>query len=120
MDIICHMQSDYTRGERKIVAGQRARCKLLCTDIHIASYDVSETLIDCLVYLQDLDRLQEAETSNPVIRTSRVSTRIRSIDTFRGYRFAVLRTIRHRSSNVEYCAKHRYRFQDRYTVDDIR
>ncbi|XP_032664631.1 heparan-alpha-glucosaminide N-acetyltransferase-like isoform X2 [Odontomachus brunneus] len=32
----------------------------------------------------DLDRLQEAETSNPVIRTSRVSTRIRSVDTFRG------------------------------------
>ncbi|XP_014470980.1 PREDICTED: heparan-alpha-glucosaminide N-acetyltransferase-like isoform X2 [Dinoponera quadriceps] len=32
----------------------------------------------------DLDRLQEAETSNPVMRTSRVSTRIRSVDTFRG------------------------------------
>ncbi|CAL1675726.1 unnamed protein product [Lasius platythorax] len=32
----------------------------------------------------DLDRLQEAETSNPIIRTNRSSTRIRSIDTFRG------------------------------------
>ncbi|EFN86390.1 Heparan-alpha-glucosaminide N-acetyltransferase [Harpegnathos saltator] len=32
----------------------------------------------------DLDRLQEAESSNPVIRTSRVNTRIRSVDTFRG------------------------------------
>ncbi|XP_012225888.1 heparan-alpha-glucosaminide N-acetyltransferase isoform X2 [Linepithema humile] len=32
----------------------------------------------------DLDRLQEAETSNPIIRTTRSSTRIRSVDTFRG------------------------------------
>ncbi|XP_029173603.1 heparan-alpha-glucosaminide N-acetyltransferase-like isoform X2 [Nylanderia fulva] len=32
----------------------------------------------------DLDRLQEAETSNPVIKTNRSSTRIRSVDTFRG------------------------------------
>lgn len=32
----------------------------------------------------DLDRLQEAETSNPIIRTNRSSTRIRSVDTFRG------------------------------------
>ncbi|XP_029665789.1 heparan-alpha-glucosaminide N-acetyltransferase-like isoform X3 [Formica exsecta] len=32
----------------------------------------------------DLDRLQEAETSNPIIGTNRSSTRIRSVDTFRG------------------------------------
>ncbi|XP_011163673.1 heparan-alpha-glucosaminide N-acetyltransferase isoform X1 [Solenopsis invicta] len=32
----------------------------------------------------DLDELQEAETSTPIVRTSRSSTRIRSIDTFRG------------------------------------
>lgn len=34
-----------------------------------------------------MDRLQEAETSNPIIGTSRSSTRIRSVDTFRGYLF---------------------------------
>lgn len=39
------------------------------------------------VYFQDLDRLQEAETSNPIIGTNRSSTRIRSVDTFRGYLF---------------------------------
>lgn len=32
----------------------------------------------------DLDRLQETEISNPIIRTTRFSTRIRSVDTFRG------------------------------------
>ncbi|EZA60115.1 Heparan-alpha-glucosaminide N-acetyltransferase [Ooceraea biroi] len=32
----------------------------------------------------DLSRLQETETTNPVIRTTRSSTRIHSVDTFRG------------------------------------
>ncbi|XP_012538131.1 heparan-alpha-glucosaminide N-acetyltransferase isoform X2 [Monomorium pharaonis] len=32
----------------------------------------------------DLDELQETETSTPIVRTSRSSTRIRSLDTFRG------------------------------------
>lgn len=32
----------------------------------------------------DLDELQETETPNPIVRTNRSSTRIRSIDTFRG------------------------------------
>lgn len=32
----------------------------------------------------DLDRLQEAEIPSPVIRTNRSSTRVRSVDTFRG------------------------------------
>lgn len=50
--------------------------------ICILSCDV---MLNTMPRFQDLDELQEAETSHPIVKTNRSSTRIRSVDTFRGY-----------------------------------
>lgn len=80
--LVGNTEVHYKGDKQKVVTKQCSRCKYKQQNYLLL---VSITLLR-LILSQDLDRLQETEsTTHPVIRTTKSSTRIRSVDTFRGY-----------------------------------